>query len=289
MAPLRVTSREYKTMLDAARFQGDETAMLATAGTFWNAFAHQVRDLVRLQEGQALNEIAKRRLIRFHDARTTNAGPGAEYRLRSNGYVLRERTNLKGKKREVKLKYRHPDRYVAESRSMKPDNKDEVRTKFEEDVKSIDAAPPFLSLYSFAAKRRIGRQPLEAMRDPVKFFPSLKTWLDTYDKKEPLEPVGGFTAQELVITGGHVSLPPDVAVECALVVWYDQTADPQIQPKVVEFSFRYGDDEESYSGETALAAYRVFARLQEELTDSWVSRDTPTKTAFVYGLSHGIV
>ena len=50
------------------------------------------------------------------------------------------------------LKFRHPDRYVAESPSDEGRNID-TKAKFEEDIKA-----PFVSLYSFSTSGRVGRK-----------------------------------------------------------------------------------------------------------------------------------
>jgi hypothetical protein len=50
---------------------------------------------------------------------------------------------------------------------------------------------------------------------------------------------------------------------------------------VVEFSFRYGDPHEHYTGAMAQRAYAVFRHLQAHLT-RWIDPTAETKTAYLY-------
>ncbi len=45
MKTRRVSSREYKLMLQAARFAGDEAQLLATAGQLWEDFAGAIESV----------------------------------------------------------------------------------------------------------------------------------------------------------------------------------------------------------------------------------------------------
>ena len=82
MADLKVVSREYKAMLKASRFAGDESRLLETAGRFWRAASAAFAGVVVDVEGD-LSKIRARRLIRFYDtpkrelnANATSSGSG---------------------------------------------------------------------------------------------------------------------------------------------------------------------------------------------------------------------
>jgi hypothetical protein len=53
-------------------------------------------------------------------------------------------------------------------------------------------------------------------------------------------------------------------------------------PVCVEFSFRYGSDDEDYRGTVTRDAHEVLQALSSKLPD-WVDPEPKTKTAFVYG------
>jgi hypothetical protein len=262
-------SREYKVMLKSERFTGLEAGLLEQANDFWNAFKESIRDIVLDTDGN-LNKIEKQRLVRFYDS--------ASHSLQKNDYVFRERIDLNSYKREVTLKFRHPDRYISQDRDMAAANVENGKTKFEEDIKL-----PFVTLYSFSTKQPISDSKLlNKMNDPGELYPDLKKRLKSYQGDELINIVRKFTAKELVIAGADLKIGknPKVEAECALIVWYKESGE-QDRPVVVEFSFKYESKGEKFDGETAQRAYDVFGRLKDKLT-GWVDSGGPTKTAYVY-------
>jgi hypothetical protein len=263
-----VVSREYKVMLRAGQFAGTQKQLLGTARGMWDDFAKAVTPIVLDVEG-TLDTIEKQRLIVFLDSEAQH--------LKTGGYIFRVRRELDGGQPEVTLKFRHPDRYVAEARQMKS-WAISTKTKFEEDIKA-----PFVSLYSFSTRGRVGKKNVPAsLNDVSRLFPDLSKRLAYTDDGVTMSAVNGFTARELVITGPllRVGTRP-VDLECALIVWYDQDGAAD-KPVAVEFSYRYGDPSGEYGGKAARRAFDVFAAMQTELTE-WIDPKPRTKTAFVYG------
>jgi hypothetical protein len=270
MAQEHVISREYKLMLRAHLFTGTEDELLRKAGAFWRAFTQVIRDVVFDTDGD-LDEIAKRRFIRFYDTKG--------HRLQKNDYIFRERVDIVSGEREVTLKFRHPDRYVAQDRNMAAAEVKRGKAKFEEDIK-----PPCQSLYSYSTTQQIADdKKLNQMNDPGRLYPGLPEQLHSYDEDEAITVVGAFTARELVLTGAdfQIGKEPKVEAECAFIVWYDVQGEAQI-PEVVEFSFRYSNDDGQYAGAVAKRAYDVFQLLQGEALASWVDHASKTKTAYIY-------
>jgi hypothetical protein len=77
--------------------------------------------------------------------------------------------------------------------------------------------------------------------------------------------------------------------ETCCCLWRDQkrrneahAAGDRHRPEVVEFSFRYGDDDEGYEGSAVLRAYEIFQSLQAPALADWVDPKGTTKTAFAY-------
>ena len=141
----KIVSREYKVMLQAATFAGSRKQLIATARRLWDDFSRAIGPVV-VAAGGTLETIEKERLIVFLDSDAQH--------LRAGGYIFRVRRPLESKQPEVTLKFRHPDRYVAESRQMKS-RRIQTETKFEEDIKA-----PFVSLYSFSSSGDIGKKPV---------------------------------------------------------------------------------------------------------------------------------
>jgi hypothetical protein len=134
MKTRKVISREYKLMLQAAKFAGRSS--ICSQSPTRSGRARRCDRTVRRRADGALDTISKERLVSFLDTQARH--------LWVSGYVLRLRRTLEGSRPEVTLKFRHPDRYVAASRQMKS-RRIRATVKFEEDIK-----PPFVSLYGFS-------------------------------------------------------------------------------------------------------------------------------------------
>ena len=222
------------------------------------------------QPQEQLETIDKQRLIEFLDSDAQH--------LHAGGYIFRVRRPLEGESAEVTLKFRHPDRYMAENRQMMS-RRIRTHAKFEEDIKS-----PFMSLYSYSTSGDLGKKPVPSSLDDVsRLFPDLSKRLGEVDGRLTLSEVGSFTARELVIIGATMTIgtKPKIESECALIVWYSHNGSAT-EPVAVEFSYRYGDARGRYEFDTAKRAFDIFEILQRELTE-WVDPNPRTKTAFVYG------
>ncbi len=265
-------------MLNKEHFLGSQTKLLEQAKNFWLDFKELIKDIVFDTDG-SLDKIKKQRTIRFYDS--------ADHFLRASGYVFRERVDINLKtdekgKREVTLKFRHPDRYVSENRDMSAADADSGNTKFEEDIKL-----PFRSLYSFSTKQPISdSKSLNKFNDINELYPDLENQLKPYQGNLTIDMVNNFTAIEKVIEGADFQIgdKPEVEAECALVVWYENEEKENLMhydtPVVVEFSFKYENEKEEYDGEVALRAYNIFRKL--ELLEQWIHSKGRTKTEYVY-------
>ena len=91
----------------------------------------------------SFDEVKAHRRIRFFDT--------AEGGLNGQRYIFRERIDVESDEREVTLKYRHADRYVAQDRDMDAQDEGDAESKFEEDVK-----PPFVSVFSYSTTVKVG-------------------------------------------------------------------------------------------------------------------------------------
>lgn len=264
-----VSSREYKVMLRPGKFTGSEKGILDAAHSFWQEFAEAIAGIA--DPDADLTDIKTRRLIRFYDTRDT--------RLSTSGYIVRERRSTDNDLREVTLKYRHPDRYVAQDRTMKARGVKQSSTKFEEDIKA-----PFVSLFSFSTTARIGNDvKLNRLKDIGRMFPDIPGRLKEFSGDKALVVMNSFTARETVIVGAKIGLAknPDVRAECALVIWHNAEGEKR-KPVLGEFSFRFGNTDEKYDGHASRRAYDAFGALLKKVK-TWVDPKSQTKTAFVYG------
>jgi hypothetical protein len=254
-------------MLRPGLFAGPETKLVQAAGRFWNDFSRAIttRRAVIDVDG-ALDEVTKRRLIEFLDTRKKHLG--------KNHYIFRVRRDGQGPP-EVTLKYRHGDRYLAQSRRMNRRRLD-VDSKFEEDVKG-----PFVSLYSYSASGELedGQVPSD-LGAVARLFPDIERRFDAFEPDQRLVAIG-FTARELVLTGAtfRIGRRSKVRAECALIVWYEDKGAAEA-PVAVEFSFRYGNKNERYPGRATRRALEAFETLLA--LDKWVDPHPRTKTALMY-------
>ena len=268
MKNIKIGSREYKLLLDSSLFSGDAEQLLPCVSRFWDDF-RSLLNPIDVHVAGVPEIIQSERIIKFHDTK--------ENRLHQNAYLFREREDVSSGKREVTLKYRHPDRYLTQDRDMSLNDRNDGQTKFEQDIKV-----PYLTLFSYSSKQLIAKSKiLNKMNDPGRMFPGLATSLDHYQTKEELIVVSKFTAREMVLGGAHLLLGKEqnIQAECALIFWYDMADDRQ-SPTLVEFSYRYKNKKERYSGYASQQAYAVFLQLQNLHT--WVDSSILSKTEYVY-------
>lgn len=258
--PLPVGSREYKLMLDPTPFAGADPT--PTLEALWAILSERiVRDLDRPFTG-ALTTPDKHRYVRFFDT------PGA-CDLRRRGLVFRERGD--GHHREVTLKFRAVDRYLAAGVDVSTPERS-GRSKFEQDL-----GAGFSSTFSQSTKVpiRAGKR-LNRLDDPLRLFPGLDAF--DLDPEAPLEIVGGLTVRERTWSDVVIDLGK-LDAKLGVTLW--SHLDDPTHPVVAEISFKYESANEDYPAKTVARGMRLFEIL--ESLDGWVSPTAQTKTAFAYG------
>jgi hypothetical protein len=281
-----VTSREYKVMLRAKRFDGSKKDTFAAAESFRDAFARAIMKSVVSNEGDPLAggkfeplEDEKQVTVQFFDTK--------DRRLRKSNFVFRQRQPVTGGPLELTLKRRHPDRFfVSGSETGR-------KTKFEEDIKATQAHD-FISLHSLSGKVKevAADTEFKSLKDIRGFFKPLKKQLgNTYNRSEKLLRVCNFIAIQTVLEGVVLPISDQIRAECALIVWHQKGGDAE-SPAVVEFSFRHRDKElgskqEPFTAEMAKRCFDVLQALRDEDSPvaKWVNLKGPTKTAYAYGLT----
>jgi hypothetical protein len=222
MSHEHVTSREYKMMLREHLFAGDERQRVKTAGTCWREVAHQIAPVVLDSDGD-LAEVKHRRLITSYDTDTRL--------FHHPDPIFRERLHPARGVREVTLKFRHPDRYLAQDRQTQAReagtknrhaDASQRAIKLEEDIK-----PPSVSLYSSSTTYTLPEeQTFQTMHDLARVYPNLSDHLDPYRADEALHRVGS-SVREAVITGGRFQISKTSRRDavCASILWDDPHGD----------------------------------------------------------------
>ncbi|EKF74751.1 hypothetical protein A11A3_07003 [Alcanivorax hongdengensis A-11-3] len=258
-----VISREYKLILDASQFhyQSEQTAvqslMQAVKPAIENAIDRNVTGTATLDHD---------RQVRFFDT------PGS-CMLEQLGYSFRER--VENGDSEVTLKFRSPDRYIADFEDLSSSTNG-AESKLEADVGATSSVP-FKVVYSHSTKAPNSRT-LNHMDDVHAHFPGFE---DDYglDDNLTLSVVGGLTVTERVYRNVDIDLGQHDA-EISITLWYAGTPSGSQSPAVAEISFKYEDPSADYTRKVVNRARQAFDALRG--LSSWVEPDGQTKTRFVY-------
>lgn len=282
-----VTSREYKIMLRSERFFGTRNDLFFAAARFRDSLAKALERASLLNDqGDSivsgdfeLGDDGKQAIVEFYDTK--------DRRLQNSDFVFRRREAMTGKKVDLTLKRRHPDRfYISGSVTGR-------KTKFEEDIK-VAMNSRFVSLHSLSGKVNEVQPDVEfkTLDDIQDYFKPLKKQLgDDYEKSAELLRVCNFAAVQTVLEGVSFDVCDGIRAECALIFWHRLGGDEKV-PVVSEFSFRYSAKgsaakEEPFSLKTAGLCLRILREMAsgEPPIGSWVDLESPTKTQYVYSLT----
>src|SRR5262249_1529276 len=245
--PMQVNSREYKVIADTALFVDPDAAL--------KAVAEDLGDLAQALRFELAGEFdagdPKERTIRFLDT--------SDFTLRTNGLLLRERVKCKNGKTEYTLKCRNEDRYIAAGKDLNPAPGLKADTKFEEDV-----GVPFVSRFSQSTTISLKANDKQADEEfpatlgkAANLFPVLLSVQhdgSASPPATPLTPVNSLQAFERVYKGPILRFHKDLTpASVAVIVWQKGKHGRLL---TAEFSFRYEDEQESFSPKVASAARR---------------------------------
>jgi hypothetical protein len=272
---MRVTSREYKVIVDGTLFADVHAAL--------SDIRNDVDDL-----GRAGGLVVTEKFdAKDPDERTILFLDTPDCTLRENGLLLRQRVKLKNGKTEYTLKCRTEDRYIAAGKDLSPGPGLKHASKLEEDV-----GVPFVSHFSHSTTVGLDNDKLAGENFPAtlsaarRLFPAV---LAVQHDKLPcppetaLTPVNGLKVFERVFTGPVLHFPKgrdsrsSATSTVALILW---SKGKKGRILTAEFSFRCEDDDEAFSPELASAARRFFEGLQ---CQDWTRPEALTKTQYMYG------
>jgi hypothetical protein len=272
---MRVTSREYKVIVDRSLFVALDAAL--------SDILEDTRELAQsvglgfAGEFDAVDP--KERTILFLDT--------PDFTLRQNGLLLRQRCKRKDGTTEYTLKCRTEDRYIAAGRVLSPVPELQHNSKFEEDI-----GCPFVSRFSHSTtvsldddEELAGEKFPRMLSAAARLFPGLLAMQHDGLSCVPqtaLAPVHGLKAYERVFTGPAVHFPigrdrsTSTSAPIALILW---SKGKKGRILTAEFSFRYADENEAFPPEVASAARCFFEGLQHL---DWTQPEAITKTQYLY-------
>lgn len=264
-ADVDVGSREYKILLDTTSFSGNATTRATKVSNYWTALKNLIENDSIERDTSGSLSLEKSRTVIFYDVENSCDFFNA-------GYIFRER--IDNGNREVTLKFRSPDRFIASKKDM-DGTESGWESKFEEDL-----AAPFSSKYSYSTKQGISQSKnLNKVDDPVGLFPGLDN--ENLDETLTIEKVGNLTVNEYVYKNASVDLGA-LDGEFSLTLWYNETVSTT-QPIVAEISFKYEGANEGFSNNVVTRSKSLFSAMQEDSTvASWNAQNSLTKTATVY-------
>jgi hypothetical protein len=296
---IKLDSREYKLMLAPSKFVAAEDPG-KVVDRFWRQALKPIIDgrLDPRHDGtprskKAFKPDSKERHVLFRDTK--------DCVLDRNGYSFRERVRLRNggedsSSREVTLKFRTPDLFLASETALKGSS-DDASTKFEEDIAPVIASGldqstgtsrvvvqprSMRSLFSLSTKESIGAHDrFDVLEDVTSAYPDLQANLRKAGVSNDLAGsrlVTGIAIQELVFEGAKVDLGQDTDAEFALTLWYADGRGTSPEPLTAEISFKYETDSGRLSEAVARRALKLFQAMQEGLED-WLSLEHATKTS----------
>ena len=264
-ADVDVGSREYKILLNTNSFTGNASTRASKVNNYWAELKSVIENSSIERDTSGNLSLEKSRTVSFYDVQ-------GSCDLFNAGYIFRERTE--NGNRQVTLKYRSPDRFIATKKDM-DGTEPGWESKFEEDI-----AVPFVSKYSFSTKQEISNSKnLNKMDDPIRLYPGLLN--ENFDDTRYIEKVASLTVNEYVYKNATVDLG-SLDAEFSLTLWYNESISTTA-PIVAEISFKYEDTNESFSNKVVTRAKELFTAMQQNTTlVNWNAQNSLTKTATIY-------
>jgi hypothetical protein len=296
-AEVKIASREYKLMLDPAKFTSSDR--VEKANKLWREVKKISAKELGKKDGEARAQGSfkegKERTVLFRDTEGCV--------LKKQNYTFRERQDLDNGEpeedgREVTLKLRTPDMFIAAAAHARAKgDPEEPEVKFEEDVAPLLRALPGTVAFASPASARslfsvsvthetvAADEKFETLRDITKRYPDLKKRLERGGTKPGELNAAlkqGEQFHEFVLKGAKIDFGKDkdkdkeTNAKFDLTLWYPKNTSGAA-PVTAELSYKHDVDDGKVGGGTAERAFKLFTALQEGL-DGWTSPGHETKT-----------
>jgi hypothetical protein len=262
-----VTSREYHVMLNPSDFS------YATEQSNINALASDATTVVEA----AINRDVTGTMSLSHNRQVLFFDTPSSCDLKNIGYIYRER--VENGDSEVTLKYRGPDRYIADFEDLSTSQSGES-TKLEADI-STTPSDTFLVSYSHQTTVPNTRT-INDMHDIQTYFPGFNSNYD-FASNLGLSVVGNLNIIEHEYEGISIDLG-QFEGNVSVTLWYKGEPAVNTTPIVAELSFRYKDSSADYTKKVVNRAKLAFDALRSM---SWYDPAALGKTSFVYQYEHG--
>jgi hypothetical protein len=253
--PAWVDSKEYKVLIDPARFAGDP---LVAAQALQHDLQQRVQQL-------GFDKPITGQFVADGDDRVSYYDVPGTCLFQQQGYTFRLR---QGEDNSVQWKYRHADEELAAATNVSGGGVN-PKTKLETDV----SPGSLVYAHSTSQEATHAGEP-HHVREVIAQFPSASLFGE--QAAEALAPVGGLHIHQLEYSGPSSDLGKSNA-KFTLSLWsVDRTA-----PALVELSFRVKADDEAYFTVPVLQRSQILMKAISSL-DGWTLSPSTTKTAWLY-------
>ena len=260
----KVTSREYKVLLDPINFNyGNEASSI---NSYFSALKNAIENKISRDVTGAMIFDTQRE-IRFYDTQGSCT-------LKNMGYSFRER--IENGTKEVTLKYRGYDHYIADFKDL-TSNVSGAKTKLEDDITRKDNLS-FLVVASKSTTVPTSRT-INDFEDINILFTGFKNDYN-FNNSLALNQVGGLTIYERKYSGATIDLG-EFDADLELSLWYTLLPYGSLKPVLAEISFKYSDPNANFTRKVVDRAALSFSALKG-LTQYNAPTSTATKTQFVY-------
>ncbi|HLH75433.1 MAG TPA: hypothetical protein VKV28_01380 [Candidatus Binataceae bacterium] len=275
-APDPIQFREYKLLLKAERFAGEDSFH-----EFWRLVHHTAKSLGLDSSKQSRARESRIREVLFYDT--------PSFDLYNHHFIIRKRTlyhhGWLEKEHRVAIKFRHPERALAEALTIRPAQALAYRIRFKEELlPQRDRIGGMRSIFSHACvldspginwARPAGE--LQALLPVLANLP--------LDPRAPVDIVNQLAIEEIFEDIGEIQFGDKVAGAATVAVWRNRaTQSPLVGEFAFQIQFTRLEDLPRRARELSENFYKA---MQLEAYD-WLHRAN-TKTALVYRLGGGVV
>lgn len=254
-----INSREYKILLQPARFSGNAEQAKAQTDKFLADFNAELKKQGLTAVVEKKFKADKVRTVSFYDT------PGT-CKLKAENYVARERTEANSSKREVMMKRRTNTLAELDGITLAGAYPN-ASTKVELDI------IPGKAMYSISAKKTVSNETLDSIATLDKLFPDLRK---NFKQTGSLAKVSGlavidhsFSEPELKLDGQSFNFD--------MSIWYvkDET-----KPVIVELSYKITEPTGKFSRASLKNADKIMNAIAG--MSQWAAPKSVMKTAWVY-------
>lgn len=275
-APDPIQFREYKLLLKAERFPGEDSFH-----EFWRLVHHTAKSLGIDSSKQSRARESRIREVLFYDT--------PRFDLYNHHLIIRKRTlyhhGWLEKEHRVAIKFRHPDRALAEAQAIRPAQPLAYRIRFKEELlQERDRIGGMRSIFSHACVLDSPgisfARPAAELQALFPVFANLPI-----DPQAPVDMVNQLAIEEVFEDIGEIYFGDKVTGAATVAVWRNRATQT---PLIAEFAFQIQFSRlEDLPRRPRELSENFYKALQFEAYD-WLHRAN-TKTALVYRLGGGVV